>query len=201
VDRHVDSRKRYTSDIACASRGSFRNDMAKTKEIRNLCMSEETVEVIVARCRKYAIENKPGPATRREVERHLARYGELRDVIQERTLQDALTALGEEADSEKRKKIWKHFLPILDIMGLGFKRGEPRVHKDWWYDLEFRGGGRLDQGDDFTGLYWNGIPVKETNPVWGDWREGAPCSLYCVPARAIDRCAEALGKCLARILQ
>jgi hypothetical protein len=102
-------------------------------------MNEATVEAITVRCWRYAIEKTPDPVSKREIERHLTLYADLRELIEEGTAQEAFAMLEREADSEKRKVLWKYLMPFANIMGLGSDRMETRVHKDWWHDLQFRG--------------------------------------------------------------
>jgi hypothetical protein len=105
---------------------------AKTKEISTLCMNEDTLEAIAPRCWRYAVSRNPGPAARRTIDKHLTQSAELKGVIQEDALRGTLSTLEREEDGGKGTKLWKHFLSLLDVMGLGFERTEAHICKDWW---------------------------------------------------------------------
>jgi hypothetical protein len=133
------------------------------KLIRALCAEESTIEGISLRCWLQFQRTEDEDEAKMIVDKHLERYGDVKDVVLDRLATGALSTLQrDDIDWEYKKAIGRHMLAILGAMGHGFTRHECKIFSAWWNDLK-QGQVRTEEGWVKGEIKWCAIDMKEEN--------------------------------------
>jgi hypothetical protein len=130
-------------------------------EIRMLCMDEVVLETVSVRCWNCVSKAEKISQAQREVGRHLAHYGPIKETIAARMSVAIIKALRSDLETERKGWIWRRLLAAMEILGCGISRLDERVYHAWW-DSVINNREHADREVEEDGaLTWLGIPIKE----------------------------------------
>jgi hypothetical protein len=130
-------------------------------EIRMLCMDEIALESISVRCWNYILKTSSVSQAQQMFDRHIARYGPIKQAIADRMSTAIVSALRQDLEKVKKANLWRKLLAATEILGYGLSRLDEKIYQAWWESvIERRERVEIVAEDDGT-FTWEGIPVKE----------------------------------------